>query len=99
MQDKTKSILEELSQVRIKKDPENFVESRASHIINSAIHLVNFIREHFDQQTAYNLEKKFNNAIKNLDDSKFTRGIDRLRERKVVKKSFIVKDGEYKEDD
>ena len=35
MQKKTRSILEELANVRFSKDPENFVESRASHIIDS----------------------------------------------------------------
>ena len=72
MQKKTNSILEELANVRLNKDPENFVEHRASHIIDSAINLVHYIRENFDQQTAYTLEKKFNSAIKNLDSNKYT---------------------------
>jgi hypothetical protein len=50
MQKKTRSILEELSSVRVNKEPENFVESRASHIIDSAINLVNYIRENFDEK-------------------------------------------------
>jgi len=101
MQKKTHSILEELANVRLNKDkdPENFVESRASHIIDSAINLIQYIREHFDAQTAYTLEKKFNSSIKNLDSGKFYRGVNRLRELKEVKKSLTVKQGEFKDED
>jgi len=99
MQKKTKSILEELSNVRFTKEPENFVESRASHIIDSAINLIHYIRENFDSQTAFTLEKKFNNAIKNLDSNKFYKGVNRIKELKDVKNSFTVKQGEYKEEE
>ena len=99
MQKKTRSILEELSSVRVNKEPENFVESRASHIIDSAINLVNYIRESFDEQTAYLLEKKFNAAIKNLDSNKFSRGVSRVKELKDVKNSLSLKEGELRDED
>jgi hypothetical protein len=99
MQKKTRSILEELANVRFNKDPENFVESRASHIIDSAINLIQYIRENFDAQTAYTLEKKFNSAIKNLDSNKFYRGVNRLKELKDVKNSLTVKQGEFQDED
>jgi hypothetical protein len=99
MQKKTRSILEELSSVRVNKEPENFVESRASHIIDSAINLVNYIRENFDEQTAYLLEKKFNSAIKNLDSNKFSRGVSRVKELKDVKNSLSLKEGELRDED
>jgi len=99
MQKKTRSILEELSSVRVNKEPENFVESRASHIIDSAINLVNYIRENFDEQTAYLLEKKFNAAIKNLDSNKFSKGVSRVKELKDVKNSLSLKEGELREED
>jgi len=99
MQKKTNSILEELSNVRFTKEPENFVEHRASHIIDSAINLIHYIRENFDAQTAYTLEKKFNSAIKNLDSNKFHKGVSRLKELKDVKQSFTVKQGEYKDEE
>ena len=99
MQKKTRSILEELANVRFNKDPENFVESRASHIIDSAINLIQYIRENFDPQTAYTLEKKFNSALKNMDASKFTKGVARLKENREIKQNVLkIKDGEYKED-
>ena len=55
MQNKTRSILEELSNVSFTKDKENVVESRAGHILESAIRLIGYIRENFDQETAYKL--------------------------------------------
>ena len=99
MQKKTRSILEELSSVRINKEPENLVESRASHIIDSAINLVNYIRENFDQETAYLLEKRFNAAIKNLDPDKFSRGVSKVKELKDVKNSLSLKEGELRDED
>ena len=98
MQKRTNSILEELANVRLNKDPENFVQSRASHIIDSAINLVNYIRENFDQQSAFTLEKKFNSAIKNLDRNKFNKGVSKIKELKDIKRSLVIKKGELEED-
>ena len=99
MQKKTRSILEELSNVRFDKEPENFVEHRASHIIDSAINLVNYIRENFDAENSYKLEKKFLTAIKNMDPAKFNNGVNRIKEMNRIKETFVIKEGEYKEDD
>jgi len=99
MHKETKSILEELASVRFNKEPENFVESRASHIIDSAINLVHYIRENFDPETAYILEKKFNSAIKNLDGNKFTKGVSKIKELKEVKKSLSNKEGELRDEE
>jgi hypothetical protein len=99
MQKKTRSILEELSSARVNSDPENFVESRASHIIDSAINLIQYIREHFDDQTAFTLEKKFNSAIKNLDSNKFTKGVSKIRELKDLKTQFTIKEGELTDEE
>ena len=45
------------------------------------------------------LEKKFNSAIKNMDASKFSKGVARIKENKDVKLNVLkIKDGEYKED-
>lgn len=99
MHKKTRSILEELSTARVTNDPENFVESRASHIIDSAINLIIYIRENFDQDTAYLLEKKFNSAIKNLDPHKFSRGVNKIKELKDVKNSLSLKEGALRDED
>ena len=99
MQKQTRSILEELSNISFKKDKENVVESRASHIIESAIRLMSYIRENFDPETAYKLEKRFHSSIKNMDASKFSKGVARIKENQDIKNNVLkIKDGEYKED-
>ena len=57
MQKHTKSLLEELSSMPLKRDKEEVVESRASHILESAIRLLTYIRENFDQTLLLNLRK------------------------------------------
>ena len=99
MQKHTKSILDELSNISFRKDKENMVESRASHILESAIRLISYIRENFEQQTAFKLEKKFHSALKNMDASKFTKGVARIKENNDLKNNVLkIKDGEYQED-
>ena len=98
MQKHTKSLLEELSSMPLKRDKEDVVESRASHILESAIRLLTYIRENFDQDTAYKLEKRFHSAIKNMDPSKFSKGIARVKENQEVRQNLKTVDGEYQED-
>ena len=99
MQKQTRSILEELNNVSFTKDKENVVESRASHILDSAIRLLTYIKENFEPETAYKLEKRFHSAIKNMDASKFSKGVARIKENKDIKNNVLkIKDGEYKED-
>ena len=99
MQKKTRSLLEELSNVSFAKDKENVVESRASHIIDSAIRLMSFIKENFDPETAYKLEKRFHSSIRNMDSNKFAKGVARIKENKDIKDNVLkIKDGDYKED-
>ena len=99
MQKKTRSLLDELTSVSFAKDKENVVESRASHIIDSAIRLISYIKENFDPETAYKLEKRFHSSIKNMDSNKFARGVARIKENKHIKDNVLkIKDGEYKED-
>ena len=99
MQNKTRSLLDELTNMPLSKDKEDVVESRASHIIDSAIRLMSFIRENFNPETAYKLEKRFHSSIKNMDSNKFSRGVARIKENKYIKDNVLkIKDGEYKED-
>jgi hypothetical protein len=99
MQKETRSILDELSNISFKRDKENVVESRASHILESAIRLMTYIKENFDQETAFKLEKKFHSALKNMDANKFSKGVARIKENQEIKTNVLkIKDGEYKED-
>lgn len=79
MSSKLKSILEELENLPLKKDKCNIVESRASHVIQSAVNLINFIRESYDQATAEELEKRLINSIRTQDPAKFVRGIRKTK--------------------
>ena len=79
MQKKTRSILEELDTLRLHKDRENLVESRANHVITGAINLIQFIRENYDATQAEELERRLLNSIRAQDSSKFSRGVKRLK--------------------
>ena len=63
---------------------------------------ISFERQVFtivNSQTAYTLEKKFNSALKNMDASKFSKGVARIKENQDIKNNVLkIKDGEYKED-
>ena len=98
MQKRTKSLLEELSSMPLHRDKEEVVESRASHILESTIRLINYIRENFNQDTAFKLEKRFHSALKNMDASKFSKGVARIKENKEIKQNLKTVDGEYQED-
>ena len=101
MQKRTRSLLDELTNISFAKDKdkENVVESRASHIIESAIRLISFIKENFDHETAYKLEKRFHSSIRNMDSNKFAKGVARIKENKDIKDNVLkIKDGDYKED-
>ena len=85
MRKSTRSILQELSDVGLSRDTEHVIESRGSNIIQSAINLLDTIREQYDVVTAAELERRFLNSIKSSDSSKFKRGIKRIQESKGSK--------------
>lgn len=79
MQKKTRSLLAELDSIATQRDRENFVESRATNVIQSAINLMSYIKEHYDLETAGELERRLLNSIRSGDSSKFVRGIRKLK--------------------
>lgn len=82
MRKSTRSILQELSDIGISRDTDLVIESRGSNIIQSAINLLELIRENYDIETAVELERRFINSIKGSDPNKFKRGIKRIQESK-----------------
>lgn len=94
MKKTTRSLLEELNSVSIKKDNEALIESRATHVIDSAINLLNLIRENFTVEQAYELERRMINSIKGGDSAKFVRSIRRLRDNKALANRLKVIDGD-----
>jgi hypothetical protein len=75
---KTRSILEELDGHLTRKDKQHLIESRACHVIQGAINLINTIRESYGEDEAAELERRLINSIRSQDSAKFTRGIRRI---------------------
>jgi hypothetical protein len=78
LQKKTRSLLDELDNLLIHRDKENLIESRATHIIQGAINLINTIRESYDAETADEMERRFINSIRGQDPAKFTRCLKKV---------------------
>ena len=95
----TKSLLQELNSIALKKDSEAIVESRATHVINSAINLLTIIKENFPPDQAYELERRLINSIRTSDPNKFTRGIRKLRDSREIAKGLKIIEGDVKDDD
>lgn len=98
MKRQTRSLLEELNSISVKKDAESVIETRATHVIDSAINLIATIRENFDPEAAFELEKRLLNSIRAADPAKFTRGIRKLRDSKETAKGLKVIEGDLKDD-
>lgn len=79
MQKRTRSILDELDGMISHKDKDSLVESRAGHVIQGAINLINYIKENYDTDTALELERRLLNSIKSQDISKFSRSIRKIK--------------------
>lgn len=75
MRKQTRSILEEISGMVPNRDRHLILESRANHIINSAINLIQIIRENYPDEQADELERRLLNSIKGQDPNKFFRGL------------------------
>ncbi len=82
MKKKTRTILQELNQISLSRDVNALIESRASNIIQSAINLIELIKESYDEESAIDLERRFINSIKGSDPAKFKRGIKKIQESK-----------------
>ena len=99
MKRSTRSLLEELNSISVKKNSDAVIESRATHVIDSAINLLNLIKENYNPEDAYELERRLINSIKGGDPAKFTRSIRRLRDNKETAKHLKIIEGDVKNDD
>lgn len=79
MQKRARSILDELDTLLTHKDRESLVESRATHVIQGAINLVNYIRENYGAEQAGELERRLLNSIRTQEPDKFRRGVRRMK--------------------
>lgn len=95
----TRSLLEELNSIADKKHSEAIIETRATHVIDSAINLLALIKENYPPDQAYELERRLINSIKGADSSKFIRSIRKLRDSKETMKNLKVINGDLKDED
>jgi hypothetical protein len=71
--------LDEISGIVPSRDRNLVIESRANHIINSAINLIQMISESYDTEEAAELERRLINSIRGRDPNKFARGLKKIR--------------------
>lgn len=74
-----KSILQELNTYVPEKNRLDVIESRASHIIASAINLLDMIERTCSPEEAELMEKRFMSSIRGRDPSRFTRAVGRVK--------------------
>lgn len=79
MNKKTKSILQEISQHVPVRNKEVIIETRSSHIIESAANLLESVREHYGDEAYEDLTRKFFLSIKQNDPQKFSRALERAK--------------------
>jgi hypothetical protein len=82
MKKRTRSILEELSNINTRSNEDLMIDSTGANIIESAINLLNKIGRSYDETTAGELERRFINSIKSGDPRKFKRGMQKIIESK-----------------
>ena len=86
MRKSTRSILQELSDLGVNRNKDLVIESRGTNLIESAINLLTLSKEHYDLETAAELERRFINAIRTSEPAKFKRGMKKLQESKNANK-------------
>lgn len=82
MDQKFRSILDELSDYVPLRDRDHFIESRAQQVLASFVHLQKLINETFDPDLAEDLQRRLLLAAKSGDDKKFVRKLRESREKK-----------------
>lgn len=78
MRKSTRSILQELTEININKDVNLLVENRGANIIQSAVNLLELIKENYSQEFIDELERSFISSIRAGNTGRFTRCLKRL---------------------
>lgn len=74
-----KNFIDELDKFVPAKNKHSIIESKASHIIASAVNLVHLIKETYQDEDAADLVKRLYRSIMTEDERKFSRKIKELR--------------------
>ena len=80
--DKINNFLDELDKCVPAKSKHTVIESRAAHIIASAVNLAQLIRESYSEEDANDLVKRLYRSMITEDERKFMRKIKELRSKK-----------------
>lgn len=78
---KPSNFLDELDKFVPAKSKHTVIESRATHVIASAVNLVHLIKESYPADEAEDLIKRLYRSIISEDDRKFKRKIKDLKEK------------------
>lgn len=82
MKRRTRSILEELSNLHRIDRSDEFIQTTGVNLIESAVNLIQKVRETYDEDVANELERRFINSIRTGNSKKFKVGVDRIIESK-----------------
>lgn len=82
MRKRTRSILEELSNLHRVDRSDEFIQTTGVNIIESAVNLIHKVHETYDRATAEELERRFLNSIRAGNSKKFKVGVDKIIESK-----------------
>jgi len=80
MDQKFRSILDELGTYVPDKNKDVFIEGRAHQVIASARNLIKLVEQNYSPEVAEDLTKRLLSAIKNDDSEKFCRKVRQIRE-------------------
>ncbi len=79
MKKSTRSILQELSSISVKRNTTLLIENRGENIIQSAINLLELIQENYSSEIANDLERRFILSIRHKKLDRFKRGMSHLK--------------------
>lgn len=79
MEKRTKSLLEEINSISPKRDKTQLIESRGTNALGAIINLLEMIDSNYDAETAADFQKRVLLSIKSRDNTRFLRGIKKLR--------------------
>ena len=82
MRKRTRSILEELSNLHTTDRGDDFIQTTGTNIIESAINLIEKLYENYDAEQAIDLERRFLNSIRAGNSKKFKTGVEKIKESK-----------------
>jgi len=82
MRRRTRSILQELSNLRVDNRSDDFIQTTGSNLIDSAVNLLEKIHKDYNPDQALDLERRLINSIKTGSSKKFIVGVEKIKESK-----------------